>query len=163
MERDHFMGKHKSHDTGGSCLELNVREFCKPPHKNDSKVSKHTVDELILKLQAIANTDLENQVNVQNQAMELERLVLSQSLSPQQENDLVQSLDSTRILEKLRDLYQTFEVNLENRFANALLNGEDYQSYALYKRFTHLVEHDIKLAQVHSGDTVAFIGVAHFL
>jgi hypothetical protein len=122
-------------------------------------------EELFPQFQTIANTDLEQPANVQAAAESLERLVLTQSFTKQQEADLVETLDKNGLLEKLRNLYQTFEVNLETEFSNLVLGAPaslDYRTYPLYERFIKLVEHDVKLAQVKSEDRVAFIGSGPF-
>lgn len=111
------------------------------------------------KLASLADTDLANPTAVRSGGLAMEDLILRGPLL--EEDDLKKELGVN--LERIQQLYEKFETDLEYDFAQRIIKGEvTMVEYPLYQRFQRLIQAEIKLASITDKDKVLFIGSGPF-
>lgn len=108
-------------------------------------------------LAVISETDLTNPNQVRAGALRMEQLLLREGITqgPNLEEDSVH---------RLQKLYERFETDLENDFADRIINGKgnSERDYRLYERFLRLIQAESTLAEIRPSDKVLFIGSGPF-
>ncbi len=119
------------------------------------------------KLQDIYNnlkSNASEEIKVINKCInDLEKTLLSDDFSPDQEKELLAFMFSEKMLPLFQRSYEVFETKLEIEFANKIISinansQQEFKTYLLYKRFVGLIQNEIKLADITSQDKILFIG-----
>lgn len=115
---------------------------------------------VLSQLTSLSSTDLANPIAVISSGLAMEDLILHGP--PLEEDDLKKELGVN--LERLQELYERFEANTENQFAQRVIHGNvtTETDHPLYARFKRLVQAEIDLARIRSSDKVLFIGSGPF-
>lgn len=112
-------------------------------------------------LVSLTATDLANPTAVRSSGLAMEDLILRGPLPEGVNLEQELGIDT---LGKLQQLYERFETELENEFAQKVLDGNvtAETDYPLYARFKRLVKAEIDLARIRPSDKVLFIGSGPF-
>jgi len=127
--------------------------------KNCGKITllKNSITSTLFRL---SKTNLNNSSGVKTGGLFLEKQILNQNFTYKKAEGIITFLQKNNSLMKLQQLYETFETNLENKFAERILREKltTYHKYLLYDRFRILLTNEIQLAKIKSSDRIAFIG-----
>ena len=111
------------------------------------------IPKLIPEISQLASTNLEDPSAVRNACFRLDEMFLQ---SDNLKDPDVSDLANRNTLKRLQALYEQFETNLENEFAQKLLSGEtnSEEEYPLYDRFKRLIAQETELAKAKEDDRV---------
>ncbi len=131
--------------------------------KVDSIMHANTSEEALGQIRQIHSRLQRNKSskkNVRNNVWKLERLLLNDRLSSEEQEKAIKRRELKRILPALQSFYEKFEVDLEYNFVSNLLADKKVRlsQYELYQRFVVLVKNEIRLANISRDDNVLFIG-----